>query len=79
VYCGRNPVTGSPLYTGPHTSRTARIEPVTPPGQVYASSAFAAVAASMAVDGLSMQYVGRMPLAKGYGLLGLYHLTSAHL
>jgi class 3 adenylate cyclase/tetratricopeptide (TPR) repeat protein len=77
VYCGRNPVTGSPLYTGPHTSRTARIEPVTPPGQVYASSAFAAVAAAMGVDDLAMQYIGRMPLAKGYGLLGLYHLCSA--
>jgi Adenylate and Guanylate cyclase catalytic domain len=77
VYCGRNPVTGSPLYTGPHTSRTARIEPITPPGQVYASSAFAAVAAAMGADGLSMHYVGRMPLAKGYGLLGLYHLKAA--
>jgi hypothetical protein len=76
VYCGRNPVTGSPLYTGPHTSRTARIEPITPPGQVYASSAFAAVAAAMGVDGLSMHYVGRMPLAKGYGELGLYHLNA---
>jgi class 3 adenylate cyclase len=77
VYCGRNPVTGSALYTGPHTSRTARIEPVTPPGQVYASSAFAAVAAAMGVDDLAMQYIGRMPLAKGYGLLGLYHVRSA--
>ena len=77
VYCGRNPVTGSPLYTGPHTSRTARIEPVTPPGQVYASSAFAAVAAAMGVDDLTMQYIGRIPLAKGYGLLGLYLVCSA--
>jgi class 3 adenylate cyclase len=76
VYVGRNPVTGAPLYTGPHTSRTARIEPITPPGQVYASSAFAAVAAAIGVKGLAMQYVGRMPLAKGYGLLGLYHLCS---
>jgi class 3 adenylate cyclase len=76
VYCGRNPLTGAPLYTGPHTSRTARIEPITPPGQVYASSAFAAVAAAMGVDGLAMQYVGRMPLAKDYGRLGLYHVSS---
>jgi class 3 adenylate cyclase len=75
VYCGRNPLTGAPLYTGPHTSRTARIEPITPPGQVYASSAFAAVAAALDVHGLSMQYVGRMPLAKSYGLLGLYHVN----
>jgi class 3 adenylate cyclase len=74
VYCGLNPVTASPLYTGPHTSRTARIEPITPPGQVYASSAFAAVAAATGADGLAMQYIGRMPLAKGYGLLGLYHV-----
>jgi class 3 adenylate cyclase len=77
VYCGRNPVTAAPLYTGPHTSRTARIEPITPPGQVYASSAFAAVAAATGVDGLAMQYIGRMPLAKGYGLLGLYHVYLA--
>jgi class 3 adenylate cyclase len=77
VYCGLNPVTASPLYTGPHTSRTARIEPITPPGQVYASSAFAAVAAATGVGGLAMQYVGRMPLAKDYGMLGLYHVQLA--
>ena len=76
VYCGHNPLTGAPLYTGPHTSRTARIEPITPPGQVYASSAFAAVAAATGVEGLEMRYIGRMPLAKGYGLLGLYHVRS---
>lgn len=76
VYCGHNPVTGSPLYTGPHTSRTARIEPITPPGQVYASSAFAAVAAANGVRGLAMRYIGRMPLAKGFGTLGLYHVSS---
>ncbi len=77
VYCGHNPLTGAPLYTGPHTSRTARIEPITPPGLVYASSAFAAVAAATGVGDLEMRYVGRMPLAKGYGLLGLYHVHSS--
>jgi len=72
VHCGRDPITGGNLYTGPHASRAARIEPITPPGQVYASSAFAAVAAAIGVDGLAMRYVGRTPLAKGYGTLGLY-------
>jgi hypothetical protein len=76
VYWGRNPVTGSPIYTGPHTSRTARIEPITPPGQVYASSAFAAVAAANGVGDLSLSYVGRMPLAKGCGTHGIYHVGS---
>jgi tetratricopeptide (TPR) repeat protein len=76
VHCGRDPLTGGAIYTGPHTSRTARIEPITPPGQVYASSAFAAVAAASG-DRLALSYVGCMPLAKGYGALGLYHVRGA--
>jgi class 3 adenylate cyclase len=76
VHCARDPITGGPLYTGPHTSRAARIEPITPPGQVYASSAFAAVAAAGGSQGLVMNYVGRIPLAKGYGTLGLYCLRE---
>ena len=72
VHCGRDPITGLPHYTGPHTSRTARIEPITPPGLVYASSAFASVAAASGVEGLTLSYVGRIPLAKSHGTLGLY-------
>jgi class 3 adenylate cyclase len=76
VYRGHNPVTGSITYTGPHTSRAARIEPITPPGQVYASGAFAAVTAAYGVDDLSLSYVGRMPLAKNYGAFEIYHVDS---
>jgi hypothetical protein len=43
---------------------------------VYASSAFAAVAAATGAP-LALSYVGRMPLAKGYGALGLYHVRGA--
>ncbi len=72
VHCTHDPVTGRNLYSGTHANRAARIEPITPPGQVYASSAFAAVVAATDARGLSMRYVGRIPLAKGYGTLGLY-------
>ena len=54
VYCGATRSPDAPLYTGPHTSRAARIEPITPPGQVYASSAFAAVAAASGTEGISL-------------------------
>ena len=74
VFCCQDPITKLPLYTGPHTSRTARIEPITPPGQVYASSAFAAVAAATGVDDLKFSYIGRTQLAKKYGSLALYHV-----
>jgi tetratricopeptide (TPR) repeat protein len=74
IFCAIDPITGRPLYTGPHTSRTARIEPITPPGQVYASSAYAAVAVATGVEGLEFSYVGRTTLAKSYGALPLYHI-----
>jgi class 3 adenylate cyclase len=74
VYCGTDPVTGSAIYTGPHASRAARIEPIAPPGQVYASAAFAAVAAASAADGFSLRYVGNIPLAGRSGSMPLYHL-----
>ncbi|MBK7660427.1 MAG: hypothetical protein IPJ28_15455 [Betaproteobacteria bacterium] len=77
VYCGRDPVTEGALFTGPHTSRAARIEPITPPGQVYASAAFAAVAAASGADDLNLRYVGRLPLAKGAGQMALYHVERA--
>ncbi len=77
IFCGTDPVTGRPLYTGPHTSRTARIEPITPPGQVYASGAFAAVAAAAGAEGFEFRYVGRTQLAKKYGSLPLFHVRSA--
>ena len=74
VFVGRDPVTEHALYSGTHTSRTARIEPITPPGQVYASSAFAAVTSAHRVEGLRFSYIGRTRLAKHYGILPLYHV-----
>jgi len=74
VFCGTDPITGLAMYTGPHTSRTARIEPITPPGQVYASSAFAAAAVAQGLGGIKFRYMGQTPLAKKYGSLELYHV-----
>ncbi len=75
VYECVDPVTGQEKFTGPHTSRTARIEPITPPGQVYASQAFAAVAAATGINDLKFDYVGQTALAKKYGSFPLYHVT----
>jgi class 3 adenylate cyclase/tetratricopeptide (TPR) repeat protein len=74
VYEFDDPITGSRSYSGTHVSRAARIEPITPPGQVYASEAFAALAAARGGGGFSCDYVGQTPLAKGYGTLPMYHV-----
>jgi len=41
-----------------HVSRAARIEPITPPGQVYASQAFAALAAAENVTDAEITQLG---------------------
>ncbi|HEV2915678.1 MAG TPA: TRAFs-binding domain-containing protein [Pyrinomonadaceae bacterium] len=74
VYSCIDPVTRQPNYIGTHVSRAARIEPITPPGQVYASQAFAALAAAQHVTGFTCDYVGQTPLAKGYGVFPTYHV-----
>jgi class 3 adenylate cyclase len=72
-----DPITGSRTYGGTHVSRAARIEPITPPGQVYASESFAAVSAADGVKTFTCEYVGQTPLAKDYGTLPAYHVRAA--
>jgi class 3 adenylate cyclase len=72
AYSCQDPVTGRLNYFGAHVSRAARIEPITPVGQVYASAAFAALARAEGVREFRCEYVGRTPLAKSYGTLAMY-------
>jgi class 3 adenylate cyclase len=71
-----DPITERKDFTGVHVSRGARIEPKTPPGQVYASENFAALTAAQRITDFRCEYVGQLPLAKGYGTFGTYHVTG---
>jgi class 3 adenylate cyclase len=77
VYEFDDPITGERCYGGTHVSRAARIEPITPAGQVYASEAFAALAAAQGVSDFACDYVGQTPMAKGYGTLPTYHVRRS--
>lgn len=79
VYRYTNPITKYTSYIGTHVSHAARIEPITPPGKVYASQAFAALAYSEGVTDFSCDYVGQTPLAKGYGTFPTYHVRRCQL
>jgi Tetratricopeptide Repeats-Sensor/Adenylate and Guanylate cyclase catalytic domain len=74
VFRYRDPVTDGLDFTGSHVSRTARIEPVTPPGAVYVTEAFAAALVLAGRTDLTCDYVGHMPMAKDYGRLRMYRL-----
>lgn len=69
-----NPATDRPDVIGTHVTRAARLEPVTPTGQVYSTEAFAALAYAEHVDAFRCDYVGPTALDKKYGTVRAYHV-----
>ncbi len=67
-----DPVRNLERVSGAQISAAARIEPITPPGHVYASDAFAALSRARRASGYSCRYVGLTELAKGYGREPVY-------
>jgi class 3 adenylate cyclase len=70
----RDPILKSPGFAGRHISRTARLEPTTPPGEVYVTEAFAALFTMTDQKDLICEYVGLTSAPKGYGRLRTYLL-----
>jgi class 3 adenylate cyclase len=64
-------------FCGMEVIRTARIEPVTPVGEIYVTEQFAAALACAALDGFICEYVGLQPMAKGFGACRMYSLRRA--
>ncbi len=77
VYSCTDPVTQRSNYIGANVSRAARIEPITPTGQVYSSQAFAALAAAEGVKEFRCDYVGQTSMAKKYGTFPTYVVRRA--
>ena len=80
VFATEDPVIGRLAFMGSHVSRTARLEPVTPPGEVYVTEPFAAALALNPGHPFACDYVGHLPAAKEYGNLRMYRLrrTTSH-
>jgi class 3 adenylate cyclase len=69
-----DPVLQTLVYNSRHVSRAARIEQITPPGHVYSSQEFAALATSMGVRSFAVDYAGNIDLPKHFGDYPLYHV-----
>jgi hypothetical protein len=77
VYRGFDPVMERDHFFGSSVTRAARIEPITQPGTVYASEAFAATLAASGQREFTLEYIGQLPLAKAYGEARIYRLDRA--
>jgi class 3 adenylate cyclase/tetratricopeptide (TPR) repeat protein len=71
-----DPVTDQFTFYGAHVNRTARLEPIVQPGQIFVTEEFAA--SLVAENDLRFQcdYVGVMQLAKQYGTARLFRLRG---
>ncbi len=74
IFRGRDFLTKSETFFGAHVTRAARIEPVTPPGEVFVTEAMAAALAVSGAASVRPEYVGNTQLAKNYGSLRMYVL-----
>jgi hypothetical protein len=74
VFEAVDPIRRERNYYGVEVTRTARIEPRTPEGDVYVTDPFAALIALEQPEDLSCQYVGHIPTAKDYGTFPMYVL-----
>ena len=77
IYVGTDRVTGADLWYGGEVNRTARIEPITPIGDVYCTEPFASALILDGVEGLEPAPLGERALAKDFGMVRLYRLARA--
>ena len=75
VYAAVDPIRREPSFFGTHVTRTARIEPRTPAGEVYMTASSAALLALDPVPGMIPEYVGHIATAKDFGVFPMYVLT----
>jgi class 3 adenylate cyclase len=76
VFHGLDRVTGREKFFGKEVIRTARIEPITPPGETYVTEQFASALCCVTGGIYDCEYVGRQPMAKGFGECRMYTLRE---
>ena len=75
-YSYLDPVTMHRDFCGEYVIRAARIEPITPPGHIYASESFVALSYAMSTKNISFDYAGQVMLPKAFGTIPAYYVRS---
>lgn len=63
-------------YSSNDVTKTARIEPVTPPGEIFGTEPFVAMLELEGVKWASFEYAGTIPSAKDYGAFRMFHVRQ---
>ncbi|HVS51827.1 MAG TPA: TRAFs-binding domain-containing protein [Opitutaceae bacterium] len=78
VFAFNDPTLRRLTCVGAHVNRAARIEPLTPTGQVYVTQEFAALCGAEGVDAVTLEYLGYMRTTTLFEDAALYRLDHAH-
>ncbi len=78
VYRSKEPFLNRDNFFGFNVNQAARIEPITRPGNVYASEQYAALLMGTGADHLDCRYVGVIVLPKDFGSYPIYHVKRKH-
>ncbi|MEO8673482.1 MAG: TRAFs-binding domain-containing protein [Tahibacter sp.] len=77
VFHAQDRLIGRENYFGSHVIRAARIEPVVAPGAIFVSAELAFILSATGSRQFATDYLGTVPLAKGYASGPLYRLRSS--
>lgn len=70
-----DPVMDKLELCGNYVVRAARLEPITPPGHIYASDTFVALCRAAGLGKGAFSYAGQVILPKEYGTLAAFHVA----
>ncbi len=70
-----DPIMDKMEFFGNYVVRAARMEPITPPGHIYASDTFVALSRAEGLGLGCFSYAGQVILPKNYGTLAVYHVN----
>jgi class 3 adenylate cyclase len=76
IFMSNDSITGRSNAYGAHINRTARMEPITIPGCIYASSQFASKLIHETGHDFEYEYVGFIELPKMFGTQEMFHISK---
>jgi adenylate cyclase len=76
VHPVHDPILDRPSFAGREIIRAARMEPITPPGEIFVTEQLASALFLSGESGLRCDYVGVLPSAKGFGSFRMYAIKS---
>lgn len=75
VYKLRDHLAQTVTYASTDITKTARIEPVTPPGEIFGTEPFVAMLELEGEHWARFRYAGTLQSAKGYGAFRMFHVN----